>query len=60
MAQILTAGDPPPRRCLLLIVGLQKKNTWLGAAMFERKTIHENRHTIEAEPVMAELRDQQI
>jgi integrative and conjugative element protein (TIGR02256 family) len=60
MAQILTAGDPPPRRCLLLIVGLQKKNPWLGAAVFERRTIQENWHTIEAEPVMKELRDCQV
>ena len=60
MAQILTAGDPPPRRCLLLIVGLQKKNPWLGAAVFERKTIREGWHTIDAEPVMKELRDQQV
>jgi hypothetical protein len=44
----------------LLIVGLQKKNPWLGAAIFERRTIHEGWHTIEAEPVMKELRDQQI
>ena len=60
MAQILTAGDPPPRRCLLLIVGLQKKNPWLGAAVFERRTIEEGWHTIEAEPVVKELHNQQI
>jgi len=57
MTQILTAGSPPPRKCLLLIVGLQKKNPWLGASVFERKTIKDGWHTIEAQPTMKELRD---
>lgn len=60
MARILTTGNPPPRRCLLLIVGLQKKNPWLGAAVFERRTVREGWHTIEAETVMQELCNQQV
>jgi integrative and conjugative element protein (TIGR02256 family) len=60
MTQILTAGDPPPRKCLLLIVGLQNKNPWLGASVFERKTIETDWHTIEAQPVMKELRNIRI
>ena len=57
MARILTVGDPPPRKCLLLIVGLQKKNPWLGAAVFERKTIKGDLHTIQAQPVIKEIKN---
>jgi integrative and conjugative element protein (TIGR02256 family) len=57
MASILTVGDPPPRKCLLLIVGLQKKNPWLGAAVFERNTTEGDLHTIQAQPVIKEIKN---
>jgi integrative and conjugative element protein (TIGR02256 family) len=57
MASILTVGDPPPRRSLLLIVGLQKKNPWLGAAIFERTTLKNGVHKIVAEPVVKEIKN---
>jgi integrative and conjugative element protein (TIGR02256 family) len=57
MASILTVGDPPPRKCLLLIVGLQKKNPWLGAAVFERNTVEKGLHTIQAQPVIMEIKN---
>jgi len=57
MASILTIGDPPPSKCLLLIVGLQKRNPWLGAAVFARRTIKDGLHVIEAQPVIKEIKD---
>jgi hypothetical protein len=56
MTSILTVGNPPPRKCLLLIVGLQKKNPWLGTAVFERTTVKDGFHMIEVQPVITEIK----
>lgn len=48
MVQLLTSGDVPLRRCLLLIVGLINRHPVLGAAVFERVGIEENWQSITA------------
>jgi hypothetical protein len=38
-------------------VGLQKRNPWLGAAVFERNTVEKGLHTIQAQPVIMEIKN---
>jgi integrative and conjugative element protein (TIGR02256 family) len=38
MIKVLTLGNPPPKKCLLVIVGLTTKQPVLGAGVFERQT----------------------
>jgi integrative and conjugative element protein (TIGR02256 family) len=60
MTTILTVGDPPPRKSLLIIVGLRKRNPWLGAAVFQRGAIGDGWQIIEASVVVKELHGMEI
>lgn len=55
MVKILTVGDPPPRKSLLLIAGLSSVAPWLGAAVFERRSISDGWQVIEASSEMKAL-----
>lgn len=57
MARLLTVGDPPPRKALLLIVGLRSGTPLLGAAVFERLMHKDGWQIIEASPVVKELKE---
>jgi integrative and conjugative element protein (TIGR02256 family) len=55
MAQILTIGDPPPKKSLLLIIGHISSNPVLGVTVFERINSINDSRMIQAEIETATL-----